>query len=53
MDSILFDIQRNQSNQILWKDGQKEEIVRLYTEEKMSINQLHSTYGIHYNTVIF
>ena len=51
MDSILFDIQRNQSNQILWKDGQKEEIVRLYTEEKMSINQLHSTYGIHYNTV--
>ena len=51
MDSILFDIQRNASNQIVWQDGQKEEIVRLYTEEKMSINKMTKTFGIHYNTV--
>lgn len=51
MDSILFDIQRNASNQIVWQDGQKEEIVRLYIDEKMSINKMTKTFGIHYNTV--
>ena len=51
MDSILFDIQRNASNQIIWQDGQKEEIVRLYVEEKMSINKMTQKFGIHYNTV--
>lgn len=51
MDSILFDIQRNASNGIVWQEGQKEEIVRLYTEDKMSINKMRQLFGLHHNTI--
>lgn len=49
---MLYQLDRDSSGHIIWKDGQKEEIVRLYTEEKKSTKQLRQIFGgLHYNTI--
>ena len=51
-EQILYQLDRNSSGQIIWKDGQKEEIIRLYVEEHMSMNKLRELFGgLHYNTI--
>lgn len=51
LEKALFQLERNPSNQIIWKQGQKEKIVELYQQGNSMAEIIRKFNGLHYNTI--